>query len=64
MKEVKSKNIIEIPKDITAIFLLDSLEDAEKLKKVLAHRSAHHQFLIANNIKILYRKNAWSIIET
>lgn len=64
MKILKSKGLIEVPSSVSAFILLQDPKMVDEvwmnLKKL---QNQPDGFVIAANIKVLYRKDTWEIAE-
>jgi len=56
------KKMIEVPKDITAMFVCETEEGCRQMIKAL-NSKRDVDYLITSGIKIIYRKDAWDIIQ-
>ncbi len=64
MNRKKAKGLIEMPKDLSAIILLDTVEDVKNLKEVLQSRRPQDFLIVSGGLSILYNKAQWGIVET
>ena len=66
MEKIKGKNCVSMPNSITAVFLVNTTENAVKLAELFreAESKENTEFVIASGLTILYRKDSWDIIKT
>ena len=66
MEKIKGKNCVAVPKNITAMFLVNRKEEAIKLAELFreAESKENAEFVIASGLTILYRKDSWDIIKS